>query len=82
MSIAFQEYHHFSKAVALGRTVKPMCVMARCITYFTMLVELLIIKNVKFVGVMLSTGYRSLIHPPFYMSSGLCLKHTSVLLIQ
>lgn len=35
-----------------------------------MLVELLIIKNVKFVGVMLSTGYRSLIHPPFYMSSG------------
>lgn len=47
-----------------------MCVMARCITYFTMLVELLIIKNVKFVGVMLSTGYRSLIHPPFYMSSG------------
>lgn len=27
-----------------------MCLMARCITYFTMLVELLIIKNVKSVG--------------------------------
>ncbi len=38
-----------------------MCnLMARCITYFTMLVELLIIKNVKAVGVMLSAGYSSL----------------------
>lgn len=36
--------------------------MARCITYFTMLLELLIIKNVKCVGVMLSTeaSFRSL----------------------
>lgn len=32
-----------------------MCnLMAKCITYFTMLVEVLIIKNVKAVGVMLS----------------------------
>lgn len=37
-----------------------MCtMMARCITYFTMLVELLIIKNVKVVGVMLSTRHSS-----------------------
>lgn len=43
--------------------------MARCITYFTMLVELLIIKNVKAVGVMLSTGYSSLTVDVFYMDS-------------
>lgn len=35
-----------------------MCnLMARCITYFTMLVELLIIKNVNAVAVMLLTGH-------------------------
>lgn len=52
--LAFQKYHNFLKAVALEPTVKQMCnLMARCITYFTMLVELLIIKNVKAVGVML-----------------------------
>lgn len=43
--------------------------MARCITYFTMLVELLIIKNVKAVGVMLSAGYSSL-----YILFNMCLK--------
>lgn len=58
---AFQEYHNFPKAVALQPTTKQMCnLMARCITYFTMLVELLIIKNTKAVGVMLSTGRSSL----------------------
>lgn len=31
--------------------------MARCITYFTMLVELLIIKNVKAACVVVSTVY-------------------------
>lgn len=54
-----------------------MCnLMARCITYFTMLVELLIIKNVKAVGVMLSTGYSSLTVDVFYMDS-ILLKHVS-----
>lgn len=47
-----------------------MCnLMARCITYFTMLVELLIIKNVKAVGVMLLTGYSSLTVDVFYTGS-------------
>lgn len=47
-----------------------MCnLMARCITYFTMLVELLIIKNIKAVGVMLSAGYSSL-----YIPFNMCLK--------
>lgn len=49
-----------------------MCnLMARCITYFTMLVELLIIKNVKAVGVMLSTAYSSL---RLYILFNMCLK--------
>lgn len=47
-----------------------MCnLMARCISYFTMLVELLIIKNVKAVSVMLLTGYSSLIVDAFYTGS-------------
>lgn len=43
----------FSQSCCFRRDCKAnVCVMARCITYFTMLLELLIIKNVKCVGVM------------------------------
>lgn len=52
LASSIQEDLNFPKAVASKPTVKQMCnLMARCITYFTMLVELLIIKNVKAVGV-------------------------------
>lgn len=77
----------FSQSCCFRRDCKAnVCVMARCITYFTMLLELLIIKNVKCVGVMLSTeaSFRSLTGhrvvfcrsskettpAPFHMTSG------------
>lgn len=42
--------------------------MARCITYFTMLVDILIIKNAKAVSVILLTGNSSLTDDVFYTS--------------
>lgn len=56
--------------------------MARCITYFTMLVELLIIKNVKGVGVMLSNGYSPLTEDVFYTHSIYFAKCVKVVILR
>lgn len=75
--LPFQEYHHFPppQSCCFRRDCKAnVCVMARCITYFTMLLELLIIKNVKCVGVMLSTeascSSKETTPAPFQVTSG------------
>lgn len=67
--LEFQEQPSFPQAVASEPTVKEMWnLMARCITYFTMLVDILIIKNAKAVSVILLTGNSSLTDDVFYTS--------------